>query len=114
MIPFENPPVLYVLGRYTVGQTSRPSDLLPFLAADTAAFSHWMVCAFGRQEIACVTSGALLGGHSRVGFENNLFLPDGALASGNQDLVAATKHAIGACGLTIADADTLRVRWSGI
>src|SRR3546814_4510880 len=31
-LPFENLPVLYVLGRYTVDQTSRPADLLPFLA----------------------------------------------------------------------------------
>src|SRR4051812_2450601 len=31
IIPFEDIPVLYVLGRYTVGQTSRPADLLPFL-----------------------------------------------------------------------------------
>lgn len=114
MVPFQNLPVLYVLGRYTVGQTSRPADLLPFLAADIAAFRHWMVCAFGRQETACVTAGALLGGHARVGFENNPFLPDGALASGNQDLVAATKQAIEACGLAVTDADTLRVHWADI
>ncbi|RJT31988.1 3-keto-5-aminohexanoate cleavage protein [Mesorhizobium waimense] len=108
MIPFENPPVLCVLGRYTVGQTSRPADLLPFLATQDAAFRHWMVCAFGRHETACVTSAALLGGHARVGFENNLFLPDGTLASGNQDLVAATKRAVEACGLEVADANALR------
>jgi uncharacterized protein (DUF849 family) len=114
MIPFENLPVLYVLGRYTVGQTSRPADLLPFLAADIASSRHWMVCAFGRQEAACVTSGALLGGHARVGFENNLYLPDGALASGNQELVAAARHAIEACGLVIADADILRGHWAGL
>ncbi|MFD2054357.1 3-keto-5-aminohexanoate cleavage protein [Mesorhizobium calcicola] len=114
MIPFENPPVLYVLGRYTVGQTSRPADLLPFLATEDAAFRHWMVCAFGRHETACVTSAALLGGHARVGFENNLFLPDGTLASGNQDLIAATKRAVEACGLAIADADALRGDWADI
>ena len=30
-----------------------------------------MTCAFGRYENACVTAAALLGGHVRVGFENN-------------------------------------------
>lgn len=110
LIPFDNLPVLHVLGRYTAGQTSRPADLLPFLAPGIAA-SHWMVCAFGGQETACVTAAALLGGHARVGFENNLFLPNGALASGNQDLVAAAKRAIEACGLPLADADTLRGQW---
>ncbi|RWB53943.1 3-keto-5-aminohexanoate cleavage protein [Mesorhizobium sp.] len=111
LIPFDNLPVLHVLGRYTVGQTSRPADLLPFLAPGIAAASHWMVCAFGGQETACVTAAALLGGHARVGFENNLFLPNGALASGNQDLVAAAKRAIEACGLPLADADALRGQW---
>lgn len=71
-----------------------------------------MVCAFGDQEAACVTAAALLGGHARVGFENNLFLPDGTLASGNQDLVVATRLAVEACGLTLADADALRSQWS--
>jgi len=111
LIQFDDVAVLYVLGRYAVGQTSKPADLLPFLAPDMPGFRHWMVCAFGRQETACVTAGALLGGDARVGFENNLFLPDGALASGNQDLVAAARQAIEACGLNVADADTLRSRW---
>jgi uncharacterized protein (DUF849 family) len=100
-----------VLGRHSVGQKSSPADLLPFLAPDSPSFGQWMVCAFGGQETACVTAAALLGGHARVGFENNLFLPDGAPASGNQDLVAATRRAVEACGLTLADADTLRGQW---
>jgi uncharacterized protein (DUF849 family) len=108
LIPFENPPVLYVLGRYTAGQTSRPSDLLPFLAPDAPAFTHWSVCAFGAQETACVTTAALLGGHIRVGFENNELLPNGTRADSNQALVAAARHAIGAVGLKVATADELR------
>ncbi|MGX5826859.1 3-keto-5-aminohexanoate cleavage protein [Mesorhizobium sp. 43Arga] len=111
VIPFDNLPVLYVLGRYTVGQTSAPADLLPFLAPGSPSFGHWMVCAFGGQETACVTTAALLGGHARVGFENNLFLPDRALAPGNQDLVTATRRAVEACGLAVASADALRHQW---
>jgi uncharacterized protein (DUF849 family) len=88
LIPHEDIPVLYVLGRYTPGQVSAPADLLPFLAPDMPRFSHWSVCAFGRHEAACVTAAALLGGHARVGFENNLLLPDGATAGSNADLVA--------------------------
>lgn len=80
-------PVLYVLGRYTPGQRSLPGDLLPFLARGMPAYSHWSVCAFGRHEAACVTAAALLGGHVRVGFENNLWLPEGAAAGSNADLV---------------------------
>ena len=108
LVPFEHLPVLFVLGRYTTGQTSAPSDLLPFLDSTAPVFEHWSLCAFGAQETACVTAGALLGGHIRVGFENNESLPDGTRAQGNEDLVAAARHAIEAVGLKAATADELR------
>ena len=38
--------------------------------------------------LACLAEGMRLGAHARVGFENNLHLPDGRLASRNADLVA--------------------------
>ncbi|TIR32992.1 MAG: 3-keto-5-aminohexanoate cleavage protein [Mesorhizobium sp.] len=112
LVPFDDIPVLYVLGRYTPGQVSRPADLLPFLAHDRPRFAHWMVCAFGREETACVTAGALLGGHARVGFENNLTLADGTTAQDNAALVTATKGALTACGVRTAQANDLRAAWS--
>jgi uncharacterized protein (DUF849 family) len=113
LVPFDDIPVLYVLGRYTPGQVSRPADLLAFLAPDRPRFAHWMVCAFGRQETACVSAGALLGGHARVGFENNYHLPSGATAIDNAALVVAATVAFEACGLKTATADQLRAAWSG-
>lgn len=112
LIPFDDMPVLYVLGRYTAEQRSAPADLLPFLAPGMPSFAHWSVCAFGPQETACVTAGALLGGHVRVGFENNLWLPDGSPAHDNAALVAASHAALRACGFATADADRLRHTWS--
>ncbi|KWR77196.1 3-keto-5-aminohexanoate cleavage protein [Cupriavidus sp. IDO] len=79
--------VLYVLGRYSAGQVSSPRDLLPFLQVADGTLP-WAICAFGREENACVTAAAAFGGHVRVGFENNLFLRDGSLAAGNAALVA--------------------------
>lgn len=111
VLPFDDAPVLYVLGRYVAGQTSMPRDLLPFLAPDMPRFGQWSVCAFGRHEAACVTAAALLGGDVRVGFENNLLLPDGSPAASNADLVGVAVGAISACGLALADADALRARW---
>jgi 3-keto-5-aminohexanoate cleavage enzyme len=108
LVPFTHLPVLYVLGRYTAGQVSAPSDLLPFLDSTAPVFEHWSLCAFGAQETACVTAGALLCGHARVGFENNEWLPDGSRAHGNEDLVAAARRAIEAVGLKAATADQLR------
>ncbi len=112
VVPWADPPVLFVLGRYTAGQTSTPPDLLPFLHPTLRRPGHWMTCAFGRFETACATAAALMGGHVRVGFENNLVLPDGGVALDNAQSVAATVSALRACGLRLADADQLRAAWT--
>lgn len=99
--------LLYVLGRYSAGQQSEPNDLLPFLAAASAPHS-WALCAFGAKEVACVSAAAALGGHARVGFENNLLLPDGQVAADNAAAVAATAQAVRSIGRPLADADEAR------
>jgi len=99
--------VLYVLGRYTPGQTSLPRDLLTFLAPEMPVFAHWSVCAFGRHESACVTAAALAGGHVRVGFENNLRLPDGTLSGSNADLVRAVTAALRPLSIPLIDGPAL-------
>ncbi|GHE03072.1 3-keto-5-aminohexanoate cleavage enzyme [Allgaiera indica] len=108
LIPWASIPVLYVLGRYAKDQRSCPADLLPFLAPDMPRFAHWSTCAFGPDEAACVTAGAFLGGHVRVGFENNLFLPDGRLAADNADLVSAVAALLAGAGRRPASADEIR------
>jgi 3-keto-5-aminohexanoate cleavage enzyme len=108
LIPFDKLSVLYVLGRFALTRAALPRDLLPFLAPDMPRFESWSVCAFGRREAACVTAGALLGGHGRVGFENNLALPNGARAASNAELVSAAAHAFEAVGLQTQTADGLR------
>ncbi|HIP79238.1 MAG TPA: 3-keto-5-aminohexanoate cleavage protein, partial [Kiloniellaceae bacterium] len=104
--------LLFVLGRYTPGQRSQPADLLPFMAARQAvpevAALPWAVCAFGPRENACVTTAAALGGHARVGFENNLYMASGALAADNAELVAAAAAAAQVIGRPLADAATAR------
>ncbi len=108
LIPFDKLSVLYVLGRFALTRTGVPRDLLPFLAPEAPRFHAWSVCAFGRRETACVTAAALLGGHARVGFENNLALPSGERAASNAELVGAAVHALEAVGLQTQTADGLR------
>jgi uncharacterized protein (DUF849 family) len=107
VVPDTRCSVLYVLGRYSAGQRSQPSDLLPFLAGDPLD-CPWSLCAFGAREIACATAAAALGGHVRVGFENNLHLPDGGIAADNATLVAAAAAGARAIGRPLADAGTAR------
>jgi uncharacterized protein (DUF849 family) len=78
--------LLFVLGRYSVGQTSEAKDLLPFVMAHTGN-EPWSMCAFGAGEHACATTAVALGGHARVGFENNLLLSNGQVAPDNAALV---------------------------
>jgi len=111
VVPGENPFVLYVLGRYTKGQVSDPSDLLPFLSAAGAEFDitpPWAMCAFGAREAACALTATALGGNVRVGFENNMLLADGSVAAGNSALVDQAVAGAALCGRAIADADTVR------
>lgn len=78
--------LLFVLGRYTEGQRSEPTDLLPMLEAHTDN-TPWAVCAFGEKEHLCAASAITLGGDVRLGFENNLHANDGSLADSNATLI---------------------------
>lgn len=102
--------LLFVLGRYTAGQTSSPTDLLPFLYKDDGRYP-WAMCAFGPRENACAITAAGLGGHVRVGFENNLFLKDGSTAPDNAALVAQVAQGAQALGRRLATADDVRQRF---
>ncbi len=111
VIPEARPAVLFVLGRYRVGSVSTPDDLLPFLAAAREGEGYrgrWMVCAFGPLEAACGLTAAGLGGHVRVGFENNLLLADGTRAPDNAALVRQVAEAAHLMGRPLADAAAAR------
>ncbi len=99
--------LLFVLGRYTAGQQSNPLDLVPFVYAHSGP-EPWAVCAFGATEHACVTAAAALGGHVRVGFENNLQLKTGAIAPDNAALVAQAAQAGLSLGRPLARANEIR------
>jgi len=89
VIPQQRPFVLFVLGRYLgAGEAVSPASLCAFLAAHDPA-CPWAVCAFGREETACLLAAAAMGGHVRVGFENSLWHGDGRLARDNAERVAA-------------------------
>lgn len=83
--------VICVLGRYTAGQVSQPSDLDPFLA-DLAPETPWMVCAFGPSEHACLHYAAQRGGTLRVGFENSLTHEDGVTHADNAASITALRQ----------------------
>jgi len=88
VIPADHRCILFVLGRYNVNFQSEPVDLDPFLQYDLAGLD-WFTCAFGSQEQQCVMAAINAGGHARIGFENNLYLPNGEIAANTAALVSS-------------------------
>ncbi|KKN07772.1 hypothetical protein LCGC14_1063510 [marine sediment metagenome] len=75
----------FVLG-VNGGISATPRDLI-FLINSIPTNSTYTVCAIGRHEFPMVTQSILMGGHARVGFEDNIFLSKGVLANSNGELV---------------------------
>ena len=89
VVPDELRSVLFVLGRYRApGEVVEPRALLGILDRHPTG-DPWMVCAFGREETACLAMAAALGGDLRVGFENATQHGDGRPAADNAERVAA-------------------------
>lgn len=83
--------VLFVLGRYSSRQESSPKDLQAFIKTykkyNMSDSVQWAVCAFGKSEASRMLTAATLGGHVRIGFENNMHLIDDSLAQNNAELI---------------------------
>jgi|TARA_B110000879_G_scaffold14881_1_gene18345 3-keto-5-aminohexanoate cleavage enzyme len=107
VIPDENIFVLLVLGRYAENQQSETEDISPLLSF-LPDVRHWSLCAFGASEAECMRQAMQRGGHCRVGFENNLLLPDGSQAVDNAALVKAVEDSALLLDRTIATANDAR------
>ena len=107
VIPDENISVLLVLGRYAENQQSETEDISPLLSF-LPDVRHWSLCAFGASEAECMRQAMQRGGHCRVGFENNLLLPDGSQAVNNAALVKAVEDSALLLDRTIATANDAR------
>ena len=68
------------------GISGTPRDLV-FMAGSIPQGSTFTVAGVGRTEFPMITLGILLGGHVRVGFEDNVYLEKGVLAKSNGELV---------------------------
>ena len=53
---------------------------------------HWGVIGIGREQWMLVAAALTLGGSIRVGLEDNFYLPDGAMARSNGELIAKARQ----------------------
>jgi uncharacterized protein (DUF849 family) len=77
IVPAHMSDVIFVLGQYAPEVLAQPNDLNPFLNTIAKHGLNWTVCAFGKNEHACLAAAVARGGNVRIGFENNTQMPDG-------------------------------------
>ncbi len=70
--------------------------------------ANWASFGISRFEFPMVASAVLLGGHCRVGLEDNLYIARGELASGNAQLVERAVQIVESTGDTAATPDEAR------
>jgi uncharacterized protein (DUF849 family) len=91
----EHPACLLVIGNYAGAQEGTVTELREkFAAADFSCFP-WGACCFGANEHEVMLETLALGGHVRIGFENNVLLNDGTKAADNAQLIEQFRKTMG-------------------
>jgi 3-keto-5-aminohexanoate cleavage enzyme len=104
----DSPFTMFVLGKYGSAEPGSRADLDTLLeAADYEAYP-WATCCFGPNENDVMLAATTVGGHVRLGFENNLQLPDGSVAAENADLIRQYVADAASLGRPPATADEIR------
>ncbi|WP_025640763.1 3-keto-5-aminohexanoate cleavage enzyme [Schnuerera ultunensis] len=81
---------------------------LAFMVDSIPAGSTWTVAGVGRHEMPMAAMGIAMGGHVRVGFEDNVYLERGVLAKSNGELVEKVVRIAKELGREIASPDEAR------
>ena len=77
------------------------------LVRDLPAGCSWSVAGIGRDQLALAAVAIVMGGHVRVGLEDNIYYSKGRLAS-NEELVARVVRLAGELGRPVATPDEAR------
>ncbi len=94
----------FVLG---IQMTATVRDLA-FMVGSIPPGSTWTVAGIGKSEFDMAAAGIIMGGHVRVGFEDNLYIEKGVLAKSNGELVAKVVKIAEVLNREIASPDEAR------
>jgi 3-keto-5-aminohexanoate cleavage enzyme len=81
---------------------------LLFMRSKLPANALWSVLGVQRAQLPMTTMGMLLGGHVRVGFEDNIYLKRGVLAKSNAQMVERTVDLAERLGRKVASSQEAR------
>ena len=99
----------FVLG-VKYGFVSTPETVL-YARNMLPAGAHWTAIGIGKQSFPMVAQSWLMGGHARVGMEDNVYLGRGKLARTNAELVTQAAALIGLLGGEVATVAEARAMW---
>ena len=97
----------FVLG--VPGGIGAREDVVRFMASQIPAGASWAVAAVGRHQRPMTELAMRLGGHARVGLEDNIYLDKGVLAEGSAPLVARAAEYAKSVGREVVEPSRARV-----
>jgi len=95
------PPLFQIVLGIRNGFPATPETLL-YARSLLPPEAHWAAMGIGRMEFPIVAQACLLGGHVRVGLEDNLYLEKGVLAPSNGALVERAVTIVELLGQSVA------------
>ena len=97
----DHPPYFQLCMGVKWGMEASPENLL-FMKSKLPSNAQWSVLGVGKDQLPMITMGILLGGNIRVGFEDNIYLRKGVLASSNAQMVEMAVDLIERLGSQVA------------
>ncbi len=91
-----------------LGQIPATVDNLVHMVRNIPEGSPWSVCAVGLDEFPMAAMAIIMGGHVRVGFEDNIYLSKGVRAKSNAQLVEKVVRIAAELGREVATAEEAR------
>ena len=82
----QSPPYFQICMGVKWGIEATAENLL-FMKSKLPAGAVWSVLGVGKAQLPMITLAMILGGHVRVGFEDNIYVKQGVLASSNAQMV---------------------------
>jgi 3-keto-5-aminohexanoate cleavage enzyme len=103
----DDPPYFQLCMGAGWGIAGTPENLL-FMKSKLPPDAPWSVLGVGRTQLPMITMGILLGGHIRVGFEDNIYLRRGVLAKSNAQMVETAVNLVETLQHEVATPDDAR------
>jgi uncharacterized protein (DUF849 family) len=95
------PPLIQLVLGVRFGAPANPATLF-YLSSQLPPGSIWAAFGIGRDEFPMLAQAWLLGGHVRVGLEDNIYIREGVLARDNAELVDKGVNLVESLGGSIA------------